>query len=119
MNETDLLHAFRTAVPFALPDVRIYRRNIINARSDKGVRLRNGIKGQADAYAIVRGGLHVEIETKAARGVLSDEQKAWRDYCLAFDIPYLMPKAKADETPEQTVARWVEELREVIRARRV
>jgi hypothetical protein len=113
MNETDLLHMLIERVPFDLPDVRVFRRNIINRVVEERGRkftLKNGIKGQADAYALVRGGLHVELETKAARGAMRDEQWAWRSFCHRFGIPHLVLRARPDEHPSATVERWIEEL---------
>lgn len=117
LNETDLLHIFIERVPHALPHCRVFRRSIINRKVTEGGRtfvLRNGIKGQADAYAIARGGRHVEIEMKAAGGSLEKEQKAWRAFCAAFEIPHLVLRAKKDEAPVVTVERWVNELGEIL-----
>lgn len=115
MNETDLLHLFIIRTPFALPDVRVFRRNILNVATLHGFRARNGITGQADAYAITRGGRHVEIETKAARGRLADEQRSWRAFCADFDIPHLVLRAMRGETPDQTVDRWIDELTRILK----
>lgn len=111
LNETDLLHLLIQRVPMTLPEVRVFRRNIINVEAKGGFRVRNGIKGQADAYAIVRGGRHVEIETKAARGTMREAQELWRTFCLTFGIPHLVLRAAKDESADSTVARWIEELR--------
>jgi hypothetical protein len=119
LSETDLLHIFIERAPHVLPHVRVFRRNVINRTVTEGDRkftLKNGIKGQADAYALIRGGRHVEIETKAARGAMREAQERWRDFCLAFAIPHLILKAKKDEAPVVTIERWVEELREIIHA---
>ncbi len=111
MKELDLMRAFMAEVPIAIPDARIFRRDIINEKSARGHWIKAGIKGQADTYILARGGRHVELETKAANGRLSDEQKAWRAFCLEFQIPYLMPRAKAGEHPTITIERWIGELR--------
>lgn len=113
MNETDLLHAFIAAAPYALPGVHIDRRNIINERSARGHWLRNGIIGQADAFAVYRG-RHVEIETKSARGTLRDAQARWRARCLSGLCPHLVLRARRDEAPTDTVNRWIEELTEAL-----
>lgn len=113
MNETDLLHAFIERAPFALPGVHIDRRNIINERSARGHWLRNGIVGQADAFAIYQG-RHVEIETKAARGTLAEAQRRWRDRCLGGLCPHLVLRARRDESPPDTVNRWIAELAEAL-----
>jgi hypothetical protein len=107
LSETDLLWRFIAAVPFTLPDVRVFRRNILNVQAALGFRAVNGIKGQGDAEAIVRGGLHIEIETKSAKGVEREAQERWREYCERFRIPHLRLRAKRGETPDETVARWV------------
>lgn len=114
LSETDLLHILIERVPHVLPHVRVFRRNVINVEARGGFRVRNGIKGQADAYALVLGGRHIEIETKAARGVMREAQERWRAYCLAFQIPHLVLRAKKDEAPVVTVERWVNELAEVV-----
>ncbi len=114
-SETDLLHSFMAAVPHALPHARVFRRNVINAKTSFG-RVRNGIKGQSDAYCLVRGGLHIEIEAKSATGSLTKEQLAWQAFCMRFDIPHIVISARRAESPADTVARWVSELRTVVEA---
>jgi hypothetical protein len=110
MNETDLLHLFIAAAPHTLPDVRVFRRNIINVETIHGFRARNGIAGQADAYAIFRGGRHVELETKAARGTMRKAQIAWRAWCERWQVPHLVLRAVKGEQPSDTVVRWIAEL---------
>jgi hypothetical protein len=113
-SETDLLWQFIKETPVSLPNVRVFRRNVLNVGTTLGFRAVNGIKGQADAYAIVRGGLHVEIETKAARGAMREAQEAWKRHCARFQIPHLVLRAKKNEAPDATVARWISELGECI-----
>lgn len=116
-SETDLLHLMIERAPHALPSVRVFRRNIINrtvTEHGRTYQLRNGIPGQADAYAITRGGLHVELEAKAAKGKLRTAQEAWRDFCRTWEIPYLELRAGKGETPDETVTRWISELRAVV-----
>lgn len=117
MNELELMRMFMAEAATALPHVRIFRREIINAEVSKGGRhfhMKSGIKGQADLYALVNAGLHVEIETKAAKGRLLEEQKVWRAFCLERRIPHLVLRAKAAEHPAETVERWIAELRAVV-----
>lgn len=113
MNETDLLHLFIERVPFVMPEVRVFRRNIINVVTKHG-RVRNGIKGQSDAYAVVKGGRHIEVEAKSATGSLTKEQRAWLAFCEAFAIPHLVLAARRDESPDETVGRWISELQTVV-----
>lgn len=116
-SETDLLFMFVARAPLALPDVRVFRRNIINRVVEEHGRkytLRNGIPGQGDAYALVRGGRHIEIETKAAKGRMRDEQWKWRAFCRDWGVPHLVLCAREDEAAEATVERWIAELGAVL-----
>lgn len=117
MNETDLLMKFIAEVPSHMPNVRVFRRTIINAevaRDGRSFRLKAGIKGQADAYAYIDGGRVVEIETKAAKGRMLEEQIAWRAFCAERRIPHLVLRALRGEHPAATVDRWIAELRGIV-----
>lgn len=113
-DEIAYQHAFIAAAPYHLP-ARLYRRNIINVNTEFGRRVRNGIKGQADIECIVFGGRHVEIEAKAIDGRLSPQQKKWQAFCLKNSIPHLVVRVHPNETPDQTITRWIEELRTCIK----
>ena len=117
MNETEVLMKFIAECAYALPHVRLFRRNIVNQQVERGGRhfhAKAGEKGQADAYALVEGGLHVEIEAKAAKGRLRDEQEGWRARMLAMRVPYLILRILPGEHPDATVERWIGELRAVV-----
>ncbi len=117
MTETETLMRFIAAVPSHLPHVRVFRRNIVNAdveRNGRHFRAVAGIKGQADAYALVRGGRHVEIETKAAKGRLLQAQIAWRAAMLEMRIPYLLLRIFDGEHVDDTIERWILSLRELV-----
>jgi hypothetical protein len=119
MSETELLMKFIAEVPEHMPNVRVFRRTIINAevaRGGRNFRIKAGIKGQADAYAYVDGGRVVEIETKAAKGRLLEEQIAWRSFCAERRIPHIVLRARRGEHPAETVDRWIIELRKTIDA---
>ena len=111
MRELDLGAILTERLPYALPDVLIFRRSILNVETKGGWRARAGVPGQADYYAVTRGGRHVELETTAARGRLRPAQEAWRARCEALAIPYRVLRAAPGEAPEATVARWIEEIR--------
>lgn len=115
-EELELGAAFALAVPFALPDVRVFRRNVLSVAKADGRRVRAGIKGQSDYYALIRGGGHVEIEAKSATGSLSPAQRRWQSFCRSFDIPHLVVEGRRNEAPPATVGRWVDELRATIEA---
>jgi hypothetical protein len=118
--ELDLQRAFLLAVPAAMPDVLMFERPIIQhatVKSNRGAKdwhLNVGVPGQADCYAVGRGGLHVELEMKALKGRLGELQKAWRARCLELGIPHLVLRAGKGETAEDTVARWVSQLRDTL-----
>ena len=117
MSEHDLLALFIREAPKALPACRVFRRNIINRSvviEGRRVHLVNGIPGQGDAYALLRGGRHVEIETKAAKGRMGEAQIRWRAFCASWGVPHLTLKAHKGETADATVDRWIEELRGVL-----
>jgi hypothetical protein len=113
-SEADLSFDFTLAVPFALPHVSLNRRAIIRGEMKAGWYAYAGTKGQADLYAIVDGGQHVEIETKSLVGKLRAAQEAWRDNCRRRRIPYLILRPLPREAPSETVERWIEELRRVV-----
>ena len=117
MSEHDLLALFIREAPKALPACRVFRRNIIRRKvviEGRPVMLVNGIPGQGDAYALLKGGRHIEIETKAAKGTMGEAQERWRDFCAAWGVPHLVMKARKDEPSDTTVTRWIEELRGVL-----
>ena len=91
----------------ALPHVRLFRRNIlklkvIDARTNKDRMVIAGIPGQCDLYFYVYGGRGGEIEIKSQHGRLTPEQKAWRDWCLAGQIPWLCLWPWQGEGPVET-----------------
>lgn len=117
LNETDLLHHLIKRVPFAYPQARVFRRNIIKrvvVENGRKFMLRNGIAGQSDAYALIRGGMHIEIETKAATGKVREAQERWQDFCRTFGIPHIVLRASKGEFVDDTVNRWIDELRAVV-----
>jgi hypothetical protein len=118
MLESDLQAALLIAAPYHLPHLRLFRRNVGKfklANHDGSTRvLRVGIPGQCDLYGLLRGGRHVELELKSRSGRLEDDQKSWRDACQAWGIPWLLLKAERGETKEQTVDRWISEIRKVL-----
>ena len=113
MREIPLMQAFQHAATMQLPHVRLFRREILKTVIE-GRWVKAGITGQCDLYGVVRGGLHVEVETKAIGGRLSPEQKTWREWCQRGDVRHLLLTVAKGEEPEATVQRWVEELRQLV-----
>lgn len=97
----------RAAVHF--PRHRFFSRSVaLIAVGDR--KFKTGIPGQADIYVLGRGGGHWELELKRY-GSLSEAQERWRDWCAEWQIPWMCLDAKKSESPPETIARWVEELR--------
>jgi hypothetical protein len=96
----------------AMPHVRLFRRNILklkvtDERTGEDRMVIAGIKGQCDLYFYVYGGRGGEVELKSENGRLNPKQRAWRDWCLAGQIPWVCLWPWSTETKEETVRRWV------------
>jgi hypothetical protein len=125
MHESTLLALLLRIAPRELPDLRLFRRTVMRVRipgsldripgpgaTDRTVQV--GIKGQCDVYGLVRGGGHLELELKGPHTTVTAHQKRWAAFCHLWGVPHLLLRARAGETPEATVARWVEEIRKII-----
>lgn len=110
-SEAQLQTAFLLAAPAALPTLRLFRRNIGVARLHGGHVVRFGVPGQSDLWGVTRGGVHLEVECKAYGGRLSPDQLRWSEWCATWGIRWVLLKAWKGETSEQTVERWVYEVR--------
>lgn len=100
--------------PERLPDLRLFRRNVVVARTENRT-VRAGLPGQSDLYGYVRGGRVIEVELKAAGRYLSPPQRAWAKWCSDWDVPHVTLTGRVGETVEQTVERWIGELAELIK----
>ena len=119
MSETDLKYALLLAAPRELPTLRLFLRQVMRVKLKEPERtIAIGIKGQSDVYAIERGtARHIELETKDVHTVITPQQLAWRDFCLEWGIPHLFLRARAGESSEETVRRWCDEVRELLKSR--
>lgn len=113
MNETDYVRVLMARTSVELRDHRLFRRNVGAVKLEDRV-FRAGIPGQADVYVLGRGGWHGEIECKRFSG-LSETQVRWRDWCLSWQIPWLLLEVRKAELPLDTIQRWMLELREWLR----
>ena len=114
IRETDQLQpALLLVIPYRLPTLRLFRRNNATVRIEGRV-VKFGMRGLPDLYGIVDAGLHVEVELKGARGRLSPEQRQFAAWCSEHRVPYVCPTARADETIDQTVERWCDEIASVV-----
>jgi hypothetical protein len=113
--ESHLQTALLLAAPERLPNLRLFRRNIVVAHHE-GRTIAAGIKGQFDIYGIKRNGLHIEIELKSLGKKLNPDQKIWQVWCVEWNIPHVVLTGKKDETVNETVDRWCLELAELCRA---
>jgi hypothetical protein len=111
--ETLLQAAFLKAQPFAIPSLRLFRRNVAKVRVE-GRMVSFGIKGQSDLYGVLRGGRHIELELKSATGKPRKGQKEWQAWCEAWGVLCLILKQRTGESVDETVARWLHELSEAL-----
>lgn len=88
----------------ARADCRLWRQNTGALRDSDDRLVRYGIPGQADISGIYLDGRRIEIEVKAAKGRVSDAQKAWAEMIKNHNGLYLLARS-ADE-----VHAWLDEL---------
>lgn len=121
MIETVLRREFIAACVRAYPDrIRLYARNVGVFKLSDGRWFHSAIKGQSDVWGYFRDRNNVtrpiEIELKRVRYKVDPAQEQWREHCLQWSITYLMLIEQKGETNEQTIERWVEEVRNATRA---
>jgi hypothetical protein len=109
---------FLLRAPVVIPDLRLFRRNVGVSRYSRyqpatGPErfVRFGIKGQSDIFGLFKGGRHIELELKAVGKRLTVEQDAWRVFCASWEVPWLLPQERRDESVEECVARWCGEIK--------
>jgi hypothetical protein len=112
--ETDYLHALLGRVSLEFRDHRFFRRNTGIIKLEDRV-FRAGIPGQCDLYVIGRGGWHGEVEIKRYTR-LSPAQENWRDWCVSWNVPWLVLDVSKSENPPETISRWVNEVSEWLRS---
>jgi hypothetical protein len=116
--ETDYVRALLLRLPYAFPDVRFFRRNVMAGKREGGGYLRVGEPGQCDLYGIGasdasregENARHYEIEIKRY-DKLSPAQEHWRDWCREWGVPWLLLEVRKGELSPVTIHRWVEEMR--------
>lgn len=112
MTESSLQSALLLAAPASLPSLRLFRRNITKVKI-RGYTVQFGLPGQCDLYGYLKGGQALEVELKAAGKGLNPDQKKWRDWCVEWGVPHIVLTGRKEETVEETVDRWIEELRDL------
>lgn len=95
-RESDLLHAI--LVEFgSRPDLRIWRANVIAARSRTGQVIRAGVPGQADISGILwPNGRRIEIETKSRKGKQREAQRRWQEMIEKMGGLYILARTLDD-----------------------
>jgi hypothetical protein len=109
MLEGDYQRALLARVSLEFRDHRFFRRNVGLIKLDDRM-FRASIPGQCDLYVVGRGGWHGEVEIKRY-GKLESSQVAWRDWCLAWHVPWLLLSVDKAEAPTETIVRWAGTLR--------
>lgn len=81
----------------ARDDVRLWRANVLVARTKDGRVVRAGMPGQADLSGIRAGtGQRVEIEVKGPRGRQTEEQQRWQAMIERFNGLYILARSVDD-----------------------
>lgn len=71
--------------------------------------------GMCDLYGIGIGtAVHYEIEVKNVKTLWRPGQREWRDLCVSNGWPWLLIRVSSGETPEQTLSRWVAEIKSFV-----
>jgi hypothetical protein len=114
-HEHALQSALLLAAPRLLPDLRLFRRQVMRVQlPDPERTIAVGIRGQADLYGLQRGGRHIELELKTAGGVMSKNQLVWQAFCQGWGIPHLVLRGRVNEDTHVTVERWIVEIKKEI-----
>lgn len=118
-NEVELMKLFLGS--YRNPNVRMFRRQVINKtmqdiHSGAIHQVKAGIVGQADVYGFVKSmpAIPIEIEFKAHRGRLSDQQVVWQSFCLQWGIKHVILRSDITENPPATLFRWGQELNAIV-----
>lgn len=88
---SDILHEFGS-----LPTLRLWRANVLVARTRTGQVVRAGIVGQADISGIRVGGQRIEVECKAGRGQQTEAQRNWQAMIEKFGGLYILARSVDD-----------------------
>jgi hypothetical protein len=92
-SEAQLKSAFLLAAPVALPNLRLFVRDVGAARMRGGHVVRFGVKGQCDLWGLTRQSLHIELELKRHDGRLSPDQLRWSEWCATWGVRWVLLKA--------------------------
>lgn len=120
--EDTLRDALLVAIPRELAGARAFYRNIIDRHvidphTRREYHLKSGSKGMADVFIYVPDdpwAVTIEAELKAHDGRQSDEQKRWQTLMTNTKVPFLLLKQRAKETTEETIRRWISEIKLLI-----
>jgi hypothetical protein len=117
MIESEYMRKLLVRASSEIPNLRLFRRNVGALKVSERRMFRSGIPGQCDLYGYERGtGRVVEIEIKNVRGRLTQAQERWRDWCREWGIPWVLCDVSLlDPSPDATVTRWIEQIREAMK----
>lgn len=88
----DILHTFG-----GRPNVRLWRANVLVARTRTGQVVRAGVKGQADISGILApSGKRIEVEVKTGGATTSEAQRNWRAMMEKFGALYVLARSVDD-----------------------
>ena len=117
-SEQEFQSAFWLAIPRVLP-VFFHRQITGRHRQHRGGWMRGAPKGAADLSGWARGGLHIELEFKYDRALLSPAQKRWRTVCLGWAVVHRVPRYDLSLTLVENLTREARALRDELISRGV
>lgn len=95
----NLIKRFKLAFPKEIPKMRVFDRHVGLLYTKRGTPMMINKKGMSDLYGIVNG-IHIEIEAKTGKAVLSKEQKNWKKFCENFNIPFFLMRDEHETIKE-------------------
>jgi hypothetical protein len=110
-TEVELRRFYVAACTERFLDARLFIRNVGTLEVDGRV-FRSGIKGMSDVWGWLfrkPWPVPLEIELKNSKTRETPEQFNWKMFLQKSGVPYLQLRARVEESPRQTIDRWIEE----------
>lgn len=99
----NLIKRFKLLITKEIPKLRVFNRHVGLLYTKRGTPMQINKKGMSDLYGIItvdNRALHIEIEAKTGKAVLSKEQKVWKKFCENFNIPFFLMRDEKETVKE-------------------
>jgi len=99
----NLVKKFKLEFPKHIPNMRVFDRHVGLLYTKRGTPMQINKKGMSDLYGIITVNniaIHIEIEAKTGKAVLSKEQKQWKKFCENFNIPFFLMRDEYETIKE-------------------